>query len=108
MKQVYKLLHFVRPYWKKSVIALALLVCVCILDLAIPRLVQRIIDQGILAGNMTEVWRTFVLMMIISLVDTLFAIANNNLSVQVGESVARDLRDTLFTKVQSFSFGNLD
>lgn len=108
MKQVYKLLHFVKPYWKRSVISLVLLVCVCILDLAIPRLVQRIIDQGILAKNMTEVWRTFVLMMIISVVDTVFAIGNNNLSVQVGESVARDLRDTLFTKIQSFSFGNLD
>jgi ABC-type multidrug transport system fused ATPase/permease subunit len=39
---------------------------------------------------------------------TAFAVANNLLSVQVGESVARDLREALFRKIQSFSFGDLD
>jgi ATP-binding cassette, subfamily B, multidrug efflux pump len=38
----------------------------------------------------------------------LFAIANNLFSIQVGESMARDLREALFLKIQSFSFGNLD
>jgi ATP-binding cassette subfamily B protein len=108
MKQVFRLLHFIKPYWKKSVLALALLVIVVLFDLAIPRLVQRIIDQGILAGNIQEVWQTFLLMMAISAANTLFAIGNNNLSVQVGEGVARDLREALFLKIQSFSFGNLD
>ncbi|HEY4102498.1 MAG TPA: ABC transporter ATP-binding protein, partial [Polyangiaceae bacterium] len=32
----------------------------------------------------------------------------NNLSVFVGESVGRDLRDAIFVKIQSFSYGNLD
>jgi ATP-binding cassette subfamily B protein len=78
------------------------------MDLSIPRLVQRIIDQGINANNMQVVVHTSLLMLAISMVDTLFAIGNNVFSVQVGESVARDLREALFTKIQSFSFGNLD
>jgi ATP-binding cassette subfamily B protein len=108
MKQVKKLLRFVKPYWKLSVISLIFLLIVIILDLAIPRLVQRIIDQGIAAKNMTVVWQTFAMMMVISIINTLFAIANNNFSVRVGEGVARDLREALFKKIQSFSFGNLD
>jgi ATP-binding cassette, subfamily B, multidrug efflux pump len=108
MNHLAKLLPFVRPYGGKSALALFLLIVVVLLDLAIPRLVQRIIDQGILAGSVQEVWRTFLLMMAISVVNTLFAVGNNNLSVQVGESVARDLRQALFDKIQSFSFGNLD
>lgn len=108
MRQVFKILRFVKPYWKKSVLALMLLVIVVVLDLAIPRLVERIIDEGILVGDMEAVWQTFLLMMAISAINTLFAIGNNNLSVQVGESVARDLREALFVKIQSFSFGNLD
>ena len=108
MQQVFKLLHFVRPYWKKSVLSLALLVIVVILDLTIPRLVQRIIDQGIVAGNMQVVKQTFLLMLVISAFDTVFAIGNNIFSVQVGEGVARDLREALFVTIQSFSFGNLD
>jgi ATP-binding cassette subfamily B multidrug efflux pump len=108
MKQVFKLWGFLKPYRVKSILALVLLVIVVVLDLAIPRLVQRIIDQGILAGNMQLVWQTFLLMLAISLINTLFAIGNNNLSVQVGEGMARDLREALFIKIQSFSFGNLD
>jgi ATP-binding cassette subfamily B protein len=108
MKQVFKLLRFVKPYWKKSLLSLALLVVVVLMDLAIPRLVQRIIDQGITPQDMKVVTSTFLLMLGISILDTLFAIGNNNYSVQVGESVARDLREALFLKIQSFSFGNLD
>jgi ATP-binding cassette subfamily B multidrug efflux pump len=108
MKQVFKLLRFVKPYWKKSLLSLVLLVVVVLMDLAIPRLVQRIIDQGIAPQNMKVVTSTFLLMLGISFLDTLFAIGNNNYSVQVGEGVARDLREALFLKIQSFSFGNLD
>jgi len=78
------------------------------MDLAIPRLIQRIIDQGINALNMQVVIVTTIIMLIISALQTLFAIGNNLLSIQVGESVARDLREALFLKIQSFSFGDLD
>ena len=108
MNQVFKLFRFVKPYWKKSLLSLALLTAVVVMDLAIPRLVQRIIDQGIAQQNMQVVLRTFFLMLGISVLDTLFAIGNNNFSVQVGESMARDLREALFLQIQSFSFGNLD
>jgi ATP-binding cassette subfamily B protein len=108
MKQVLKLFGFVKPYWKKSLLSLALLLIVVLMDLAIPRLVQRIIDQGIVGQDVQVVLRTFLLMLGISVLNTLFAIGNNNFSVQVGEGVARDLREALFIKIQSLSFGNLD
>ena len=108
MNQIKKLLHFVKPYWRRSLVALALLVAVVLMDLSLPRLIQRIIDQGINSGNMGVVINTTVIMLVISALQTLFAIANNLFSIQVGESVARDLREALFLKIQSFSFGNLD
>jgi ATP-binding cassette subfamily B protein len=108
MNQVSKLFHFLKPYWKKSVISLVLLTAVVAMDLAIPRLVQRVIDQGINAQNMQVVVNTFFLMLGISILDTIFAIGNNNYSVRVGEGVGRDLREAIFLKIQSFSFGNLD
>jgi ATP-binding cassette subfamily B multidrug efflux pump len=108
MNQVFKLFRFLKPYWKKSVLSLVLLTAVVVMDLAIPRLVQRVIDQGIIGQNMQVVLNTFFLMLGISVLDTILAIGNNNYSVQVGEGVARDLREAIFLKIQSFSFGNLD
>lgn len=108
MNSILKLFPFIRPYWKRSAAALVLLTLLVFLDLSIPRLIQRIIDQGITAHNQQVVIQTSLLMVGISLVSTLIAIGNNILSVQVGESVARDLRDALFTHIQAFSYSNLD
>ncbi len=108
MQHIKKLLHFVKPYWRRSLVALVFLVAVVLMDLSIPRLIQRIIDQGINGNNMQVVINTTIIMLVISVLQTLFAIANNLFSIQVGESVARDLREALFLKIQSFSFGNLD
>jgi ATP-binding cassette subfamily B multidrug efflux pump len=108
MEHILKLTSFVKPYWKRAVVALVLLTALVFLDLSIPRLIQRIIDQGIQKHDQPLVIRTALLMLGISALSTLFAIGNNILSVQVGESVARDLRDALFVKIQTLSFGNLD
>lgn len=108
MKHIKKLLHFVKPYWRRSLVSLFFLVCVVLMDLTIPRLIQRIIDQGINGNDMQVVIRTSIIMLVISLLQVVFALANNLFSIQVGEGVARDLREALFLKIQSFSFGNLD
>src|SRR5512133_3821803 len=108
MENIVKLFPFIKPYWKRSSVALFFLTALVFLDLSIPRLIQRIIDQGIMANNQQVVIQTALLMVGISLVSTLIAVGNNILSVQVGESIARDLRDALFTRIQSFSYANLD
>src|ERR1041385_1633590 len=108
MNHIKKLLHYVRPYWRRSLVALVFLLLVIAIYLTIPRLIQRIIDQGINLGNMQVVITTTIIMLVISALQTMFALANNLFSIQVGESVARDLREALFLKIQSFSFGNLD
>lgn len=108
MKHIFRLLPFIRPYWKRSVAALILLTTLVFLDLSIPRLIQRIIDQGITVNNQQVVIKTALLMIGISLISVVIAVSNNILSVQVGESIARDLRDALFIRIQSFSYGNLD
>jgi ATP-binding cassette subfamily B multidrug efflux pump len=108
VSQLRKLMQFVRPYWRRSLAALVMLLLVTAMDLAIPRLIQRIIDQGINANDMQVVLTTTLLMLSISALQAVFALTNNFLSIQVGESVARDVREALFLKIQSFSFGNLD
>lgn len=108
MKHIQKLLPYLKPYWKKSLLSLVLLTAVVVMDLAIPRMVQQVIDQGILAGNMKMVVNTYFLMLGISVLNTLFAIGNNNYSVQASEGMGRDLREAIFLKIQSFSYGNLD
>ncbi len=108
MKHIKKLFPFLKPYSKPAIASLVLLTAIVFMDLAIPRLVQRIIDNGIHAQNYTVVFQTSALMLVISIASTLFALGNNYLSILTGESMARDLREAMFARIQSFSYGNLD
>ena len=108
MHAIFRLAFFLKPYRKQSFAALLLLMAVVAMDLSIPRLIQRIIDKGIHQHNQEVVIHTGFLMLGISVLSVLFAVGNNILSVKVGECVARDLREALFLKIQSFSFGNID
>ncbi len=108
MSSIRSVFQLVRPYWRRALLALFFLTTLVFMDLTIPRLIQRIIDKGIAAGDGSVVLGTSLLMLAISIVSTLFAIGNNITSVQVGESVARDLRERLFLQVQAFSYADLD
>ncbi|MGB7539631.1 MAG: ABC transporter transmembrane domain-containing protein, partial [Anaerolineales bacterium] len=108
MNHILPLSSFVRPYGRRAALALVLLSSLVVMDLSIPRLIERIIDQGISRGDMAVVASTAAIMVVLSLLSAVLAVGNNYYSVQVGEGVARDLRQALFLKIQSFSYGNLD
>jgi ATP-binding cassette subfamily B protein len=103
-----KLVTFVKPYWFWSILSLVLLTLVVFIDLSIPRLIQRIIDQGVAQHDTSVVLQTSALMLGLSVLGAILAVGNNYYSVQTGESVARDMREATFLKIQSFSYGNLD
>jgi ATP-binding cassette subfamily B protein len=108
VRSLIRLYRYVRPYKWEAIGALVLLLGMVAADLAIPRLSQRIIDQGIFRKDLHVVWTTSLIMLGAALVSALFAIVNNALSVRVGQSFAADVRSALVRRVQSFSFGNLD
>jgi ATP-binding cassette subfamily B protein len=90
MTHIRHLLRFVRPYWRRSLVALALLSAVVVMDLAIPRLIERIIDHGITPHDQTVVVNTALLMLGISGLHG-FAVGNNYLR----RSAERRLRPAL-------------
>ena len=108
MHHARKVLSFVKPYWQLAVLSLVFLATRVALDLSIPRLIEQIIDQGILKHSLNVVLQTSGIMIIISFLDTLVAIGNSVYSVRVGQSVSRDIREAIFLKIQKFSYGNLD
>jgi ATP-binding cassette subfamily B multidrug efflux pump len=108
MRSIAKFLRFVRPYRLYAAVALVLLLGMVASDLLIPRLTQRIIDQGIATGDLRIVLTTALMMLGAALLAALFALGNNYFSVRVAQHVAHDVRSALVRKVQSFSFGNLD
>lgn len=108
MNDFKKLLHFAKPYWKLSLFSLVMLIAMVGFDLAVPRLVGQIIDQGIRQKNLPVVLTTSAIMLVISMLSATVAVLNSISSIRVGESIARDLREAIFVKIQRFSYGNID
>ena len=100
--------HFLRPYRWRATLALLLTVLTAALDLLLPRLIQRIVDQGIAQRDMPSIINTSLLMIGVSVVEALFTIANTLVAVRVAQHFGANMRSALFRKIQGFSFGNLD
>ena len=108
MKSLWRMTHFIRPYRWQALSALGLRLGMVVADLLIPRLTQRIIDQGVARSDLRMIGFTAVLMLGAAVLSALFAVANTILAVPVAHRVGADVRSALVRKVQTFSFGNLD
>ena len=63
MKQLARVIRFIKPYRTQAILSMLLLVGVVVADLLIPRLTQRVIDQGIAMQDMRTVATTSLLML---------------------------------------------
>jgi len=78
------------------------------MDLMQPRMVQRIVDQGLARGDMPLVLHTALLMVGFAAIGAVGGTGCTVFSVLAAQGFGADLRSALFAKVQSLSFGNLD
>jgi ATP-binding cassette, subfamily B, multidrug efflux pump len=108
MKALRKLVSFLRPYRHWAILAPALMLIEVAMDLMQPRMIQRIVDEGIARSDMTTVLTTGRTMLGFALAGAICGIASSTFSVLASQGFGADLRDTLFAKVHSLSFGNID
>lgn len=104
----YKLATFLRPYWKEIIIGPSLMIVEVAMDLAQPRMMQRIIDVGIAQSDLSIVISTGLIMIGLALIGAFGGSGNTVFAVRVSQNFGADLRSSLFRKIQSLSFGNLD
>ncbi len=108
MRSMRRLWSFLWTY-KLWVILAPLMMAVEVgMDLMQPRLIQRIIDQGIANGDLGEVQRTGALMIALSVVGMIGGVLCGVFAVRASQWFGADVREALFSKVQTLSFGNLD
>ena len=108
MSDMRRVLGFLAPYKKEAIISTIFIGLVVVMDLSIPRLIQTIIDVGVAQQDMNVVFWTSLLMIGASLISAALSIANTYFSVRASRGFEADLREAIFKKIQTFSFGNLD
>lgn len=103
-----KLFRFLKPYWRWAVAAPVLMMLEVTMDLMQPRMVQKIIDEGIANLNTNLIIHTCLLMFGLAVVGAVGGGSNGIFTEVAVQGFSADLREFLFRKVQTFSFSNLD
>lgn len=75
-----------------------------LVELFQPYLIARIIDDGIVAGNLTVIWRWGAVLLAATAVSFACGILNSFYSAHASQGFGHDLRERLYGKVQRVSF----
>jgi ATP-binding cassette subfamily B protein len=94
---------YLRPYTREVAIVLVLVLIQSIANLYLPNLNADIINNGVAKGDIPYIWRTGTVMLGITLVLGVLAVAGVYWASLASQAVGRDLRAGVFGKVQNFS-----
>jgi len=108
MQSIMRLLRSMKPYGKLIRLDWLAMICLVAADLAIPRMLQTTIDQGILRRDMGMVLQSVLVMVGLIAVSALATVGITVFSVRVSQSFAADIRRDLFAHLLALSPGNLD
>lgn len=108
MKSIPRILRFLRSYRVLIVFSLLALGVSSACDLALPRLVQTIVDQGIKARDLPAILRIAAIMVGITAVSAVGAVINMTLAIRISQNASADIRRELFGHIQALSYGDLD
>ena len=103
-----KLSKSIRQYKKQTILTPLFVAFEVILEVLIPLLMSRIIDEGLSKGNMEVVYITGVILVICSFISLACGILSGLNGSKASVGFAANLRHDLFYKVQDFSFYNID
>lgn len=97
-----------KPYTVPVSVTLVLLFCQAISELYLPTLMSDIVNYGMLQGDSAYILKYGGYMLMVALAGSAFAIAGSYLSSVVALGLGRDLRNTLFARVESYSLNEFD
>lgn len=105
MKQ---LLPFLKNYKLQSVLAPLFKMLEAIFELIVPLVVASIINDGIREGNLKLVVSKALLLVVLAVVGMVAAITAQFFAAKAATGFATEVRHSLFKKIQSFSFNEID
>ena len=94
---------YVKPYKWPAVIAFCLMLVELVVELIQPLIIAKIIDDGILAKDMEAIGFWGVVLLVLALSAFSSGVINSFFSSHTAQSFAFDLRNALFSKIQSFT-----
>lgn len=103
-----KLFRGLKPYAALIACVLVLVFVSTMTDLELPDLMSEIVNTGIVQGDIPYILGRGGIMLLVALLGTGCTILTSYLTAKIGMGFSRDLRQKVFTKVESFSLAEVN
>ena len=103
-----RLLRFFRHYKKETLLAPLFKLFEALMNLLVPLVVARIIDQGIAASDRPLIIRSFIFLIVLAVAGMLFAFVAQWFAAKSSVGFTTEMRQELFDHIQSLSYTELD
>lgn len=103
-----KLLPYMKKYRLYAILSPLMMILEVVGDVIIPLLMARIVDVGIANRDMDYVFKMGMLMILVALFSLVMGVWSSFLGAEAGYGFAAELRKDAFSRIQRYSFANLD
>lgn len=102
------LLKQIGEYKKDTIITPIFTILEVVAELLVPFVIASLIDKGIEAGNLRNVYLYGALMIVLAFFGLVFGILAGRFAASASAGFACNLRQSMFENIQTFSFSNID
>ncbi len=104
MKSLLKLRSIIKPYLWQILLNLLILMVTTALALIVPRVIQQIIDDGIVRGEIAYIIRSALILLGIGVLTALLNLSLRYRSERVAAFIGYDLRNRMYDHIQNLHF----
>ena len=98
----------IKQYKKASLLTPIFTSCEVIMDVLIPYVTAKLIDQGIMAGNMQQIYLYGAVMLAMAALSLFFGIKAGQYASYASSGFAANLRIAMYRNIQRFAFSDID
>ena len=98
----------IREYSTTSFLAIFTVILEVIMEILIPLLMARLLDRGIYAGKMPQIFKYGFILIVLAALSLLFGMLAGRYAAYSSCGFAKNLRHDMYYNVQKFSFENID
>lgn len=103
-----RLASCIKQYKKNSILTPLFVSCEVIIEVIIPWIMAKLIDNGIDKGDMTYITQTGIYLAILCVESLIFGALAGKHAAIASSGYAKNLRSEMYQNIQKFSFSNID
>ena len=103
-----KVLQQLRQYRKDTFLCIGLTALEVLMEILLPFITARLIDEGLEKANLLVVYRYGAIMVVLALVSLLFGALAGKYAASASSGLSANLREAIYARIQTFSFSNID